>query len=1094
MSAKMEFTGERFVPQVHGTIELEHMHRYLMACEIASGKDVLDIACGEGYGSARMAQFARQVYGVDISAEAVAHAKAVYAATNVRFMEGSCETIPLPDNSVDLVVSFETIEHHDKHDEMMLEIKRVLRPGGVLIISTPDKQTYSIETNYQNPYHVKELLAQEFKDLLSKHFTHSEHFGQKITYGSSILLQEGSSPQKTYWNDNDRILSTDGSFKPLYILSIVSDSPLPMLASGIYVRPESESETASSLRWLNTDQIRHIACLDQTISAQDTHITDLKAELARLQHIVNSAISWQRRSWFKRAFHKWRTPDNGEEKALHDSAEDDHVGIEEADHVTRLTEVIKSQPTLSLPSGQQGQVESGPVPKPTAQDSRISMPRPDTDRPISGSMENGITIIIPLYKTISHLRAVGESLCGISEELGQVNAHVVLIDDSPGFEEHAQVILELAKLLNDTVSVDVLLNGVNKGFLRSANCGLQLAIELGNHALLLNSDTVVFPGAIREMLAGFDFDPMVGFVSPRSNNATLCSLPSLDLRVAQQSDLTPTEHSKNHADLSKSLPQFSFVPTAVGFAMLIRRDIIAELGLLDEIYGQGYEEENDLVMRANRLGFRAILANRAFIYHEGSASFTSATTNELKKKNTQVIQGRYPEYQAAVRRHFRAPGTLGEAILSERSVRSNRGRTIEVAVDARNLTGIINGTSRVVVNIVNELAKRSQGTPVRISVVCSQFAASFHLLDNIPNITLLRDEQAYGFDVWLDDRQPFSLNDFWDASRRAVKVAFTMHDVIAWDCSYLCSDELDPCWRMVGELSDALFFVSPFSEALFRRRFSISPQVRTAVTSPSLNSIDYPHGPRVADAVRDELKILVFGNHFHHKFVVKTVDVLAKQFPERPIVQFGVKKSANTSPNVQCMESGELTDLEMENVFAAVGCVVFPSFYEGFGLPIVESLARGLQVYVRDSELNRWIRESWNGPGQLRIYQSTADLLQRLTFGHDSSQVEFERKIEPNGYSWNDTGERLWNVLQELALDQNQSQFWRRLDQMHLVESHTTRVSSSSATGNVLASLRRRKSRTPFEFIRDFPKRTIKEIRRFAKKQNQRAYKLNSLK
>jgi ubiquinone/menaquinone biosynthesis C-methylase UbiE len=162
----MEFTGERYVPEVRGAIELEHVHRYLQAREIAAGKVVLDIACGEGYGTALLAGLAARAIGVDISREAVRHAKARYVAGNIEFLVGSCARIPLPDRSIDLVTSFETIEHHDQHEKMMQEIKRVLRPRGVLVISSPDKQHYSIDTGHRNEYHVKELYAHEFKALL----------------------------------------------------------------------------------------------------------------------------------------------------------------------------------------------------------------------------------------------------------------------------------------------------------------------------------------------------------------------------------------------------------------------------------------------------------------------------------------------------------------------------------------------------------------------------------------------------------------------------------------------------------------------------------------------------------------------------------------------------------------------------------------------------------------------------------------------------------------------------------------------------------------------------------------------------------------
>ena len=143
----LPWTGERYVPQVTGQIQLEHIHRYLLAREYANEKDVLDIACGEGYGSAILAETARSVVGVDIAAEAVRHAATRYRRDNVQFRLGSCIKIPLDSHSMDLVVSFEALEHLDEHKAMMAEIKRVLRPSGVLLISSPDKKrssTYEI--------------------------------------------------------------------------------------------------------------------------------------------------------------------------------------------------------------------------------------------------------------------------------------------------------------------------------------------------------------------------------------------------------------------------------------------------------------------------------------------------------------------------------------------------------------------------------------------------------------------------------------------------------------------------------------------------------------------------------------------------------------------------------------------------------------------------------------------------------------------------------------------------------------------------------------------------------------------------------------
>ncbi len=171
MPSYLEFTGERFVPGIAGEIAHEHWHRYAFARRYVAGKRVLDVACGEGYGSALLAGVASTVTGIDIDAGAVAHARATYAAlSNVRFEEGSAASLPLADGSVDAVVSFETIEHLPRADQprMMEEIARVLAADGVLVMSAPNPVEYSAARNYSNPFHLHEPDRAELAALLGQ--------------------------------------------------------------------------------------------------------------------------------------------------------------------------------------------------------------------------------------------------------------------------------------------------------------------------------------------------------------------------------------------------------------------------------------------------------------------------------------------------------------------------------------------------------------------------------------------------------------------------------------------------------------------------------------------------------------------------------------------------------------------------------------------------------------------------------------------------------------------------------------------------------------------------------------------------------------
>ncbi|MBV8834528.1 MAG: class I SAM-dependent methyltransferase, partial [Acidobacteriaceae bacterium] len=126
-STPLPFTGERFTSAESGQIEIEHVHRYVLARHFCRGKDVLDIASGEGYGSALLAQVARSVIGVDVADEAIAHAAHNYGCERLSFRLGAAEQLPLADASVDVVVSFETLEHFYAHGQFLAEIRRVLR-------------------------------------------------------------------------------------------------------------------------------------------------------------------------------------------------------------------------------------------------------------------------------------------------------------------------------------------------------------------------------------------------------------------------------------------------------------------------------------------------------------------------------------------------------------------------------------------------------------------------------------------------------------------------------------------------------------------------------------------------------------------------------------------------------------------------------------------------------------------------------------------------------------------------------------------------------------------------------------------------------
>jgi len=218
------WTGERLETFIYNDTTVEHLHRYAIALDLVKDKVVLDIASGEGYGSNLLCKYAKKVYGVDIDETIIKKAQEKYSCEKIEFKIGRADAIPLDNNSVDIVVSFETLEHHNKHHEMLKEIKRVLKDEGILIISTPDKRYYSDERNYKNPFHIKELYLNEFELLIGSHFKNSLFFGQNIVGGSMVIPIKEVNNLKSFNGDYSSIEAKN--FNPMYIISIASDIDL----------------------------------------------------------------------------------------------------------------------------------------------------------------------------------------------------------------------------------------------------------------------------------------------------------------------------------------------------------------------------------------------------------------------------------------------------------------------------------------------------------------------------------------------------------------------------------------------------------------------------------------------------------------------------------------------------------------------------------------------------------------------------------------------------------------------------------------------------------------------------------------------------
>jgi SAM-dependent methyltransferase len=285
----LDFTGERFTPECVREIWYEHWHRYVFARAFASGKRVLDAACGEGYGSALLAAEAHSVVGVDIAEAAVAHARARYGErTNLRFERGDCTALHLPPKSFDLIVSFETLEHVEAQQALIAGFARVLTDDGMLVISSPDKRMYSDVSGFHNEFHVRELYRDELMQLLAPHFPHVRLYGQKLLFQSAIWALDAT-PQTVSASTSTAEEPQAGlAYDPMYFIAVCSKQPLCADLPGLALFGDREE---SVYQHYNGEVRKNMAA--------GARLAQLEAELAQLRSQAGRA---QRGGWWRRLF------------------------------------------------------------------------------------------------------------------------------------------------------------------------------------------------------------------------------------------------------------------------------------------------------------------------------------------------------------------------------------------------------------------------------------------------------------------------------------------------------------------------------------------------------------------------------------------------------------------------------------------------------------------------------------------------------------------------------------------------------------------------------------------------------------------------
>lgn len=283
-AATLENDYERMVPAFHkdSIIYGEHLVRYLSAQKIVTGKVVLDIASGSGYGTASLATTAQKVFGVDVSEDAIAYAKENYGGKNIEYIKGDGIKIPLADDSVDVVVSFETIEHIENYEVFMQEVKRVLKPEGLFLLSTPN----DVEFAEGNHFHIHEFAYDELKTLVARYFSECKDYFQADWVYSGIHSLEEVTEE---WNKPIQVMNTMPlpTDKVLYFFMLCANRKITETVDSLGSLSQHWSEREQQTKREMTDQ--HIQNIKDVADGHLEYVRKLEQDIKILQEQVAAA-------------------------------------------------------------------------------------------------------------------------------------------------------------------------------------------------------------------------------------------------------------------------------------------------------------------------------------------------------------------------------------------------------------------------------------------------------------------------------------------------------------------------------------------------------------------------------------------------------------------------------------------------------------------------------------------------------------------------------------------------------------------------------------------------------------------------------------
>jgi glycosyltransferase involved in cell wall biosynthesis len=513
--------------------------------------------------------------------------------------------------------------------------------------------------------------------------------------------------------------------------------------------------------------------------------------------------------------------------------------------------------------------------------------------------------------------------------------------------------------------------------------------------------------AVCALVQSLNLDPLFGFAIPRLSDPDTGRLLIPDT-FGPGTETAPLR-------VLASVPDYRILSERVSPLMVIRRELVSNLAFTI-LPGLGlWPALADYAIRARRAGYRPVLCNRAIV-HLGDGQ--SSRTWGCSEPEVALVRRRYVEP---------LPPHDGRAALDERLLATAVDEPHTLVIDARNLTPVINGTSVAILGAADALYRARPDSSITLWL--HPDASNWYRAESrFPQWAISTTRPSTPHAASLRLSQPWHPEELDVLQGIAAVNVYWMLDSIAWDIGYAAPSGLDATWQRLAAEADGLLFISDFSRRRFENRFTCAPDLRMDSCLLSLDPADYAVAATSGGPAPPYW--LVVGNRYDHKHVGPTVDLLARSFPSRSLVVFGDRDQPRAA-HVTRFASGQMDEGLVRRCYAQADVVVFPSFYEGFGLPVVEGLSYGRTVVARESSLVAEIAAQYRGPGRLIVYSTERELIEvlgRLDRAEPVQSVALGSNAGPRPWNWDAAAACMLATVAELVAAAPSSQMLRRTE------------------------------------------------------------------